>query len=314
MPLIAGMMSAPGGADIGQRIGHGLLGMQGMQQQRQAQQMQQMQMQQMVQKYQQEMAQRQQREQAIASLPPELQALAKASPGILDEYAKQMLGPGPGKRYEMTDRGPFDTFTGQVLGGTQQGGGFMQHPNYKGFASEYDLSKYQPESVKAAVEAGDPGMLKERLGFGDVMNQRERFEKQLSPLRSAAQASQQIGMLVSQKGPFADVATVYSLVKTLDPESVVREGEVSLMQSAMPLFDRLQTYVNKIQDGGLIGDALRKDIIETMNKLNGIYSKNYDKLKGTITGIAGEYGVKPEMWLGSPVEFSPLQYDPLGIR
>jgi hypothetical protein len=76
----------------------------------------------------------------------------------------------------------------------------------------------------------------------------------------------------------------------------------------------LQTYVNKIQAGGLIGDALRKDIIETMNKLNSIYSKNYDKLKGTITGIAGEYGVKPDMWLGSPVEFSPLQYDPLGIR
>lgn len=210
---------------------------------------------------------------------------------------------------------PNQVVAAQLAAGQQQAGPspMLANPNYRAIASEFDLSKYQPDSVKQAVEVGDPGVLKERLGFGDVMAQRERFQKQLSPLRAAAQASSQINELVQQEGAFSDVATVYSLIKFLDPESVVREGEVSLMQTAMPIYDRLNTFVKRITDGGMVGPTLRKDITETMRRLNTLYSRNAQKLNAEISGIATQYGVDPSMWTGSPIEF-PQFNDPLGIR
>jgi len=257
----------------------------------------------------QEQAQQMQMAQLIGQLPPEQRAAAMADPSLAREMLKNSMGMT--RRYEMTERGPFDTYTGQMMGAPgQQPQTLFDNPYYKQMATEFDLSKYHPNSVKAAVAAGDPGLLKERLGFSDVMGQRERFDKRLAPLRQASQASAQIGSLVNQRGAFSDVATVYSLVKMLDPESVVREGEVSLMQTAMPLYDKLQTYVGRVKEGGLIGDVLRRDIVETMNRLNKLYARNAEKLRTEITGIATQYGVDPGMWMGSPIEFPELQGAP----
>jgi hypothetical protein len=152
--------------------------------------------------------------------------------------------------------------------------------------------------------------VKPKQPLKDVRAWRGDVQKEVAPLRAAAQAADQLETLINKPGPFSDVATVYNLVKSLDPTSVVREGEVALMNSAAPLFDRLTTGIKKIKSGGAIGEATRQNIKETMAELVKLYGREADRTFGYWNDFAARNGIDArDLGVGGP---SSLKFPTFG--
>ncbi len=252
-----------------------------------------------------------------ASLPEPFRSVVLADPSSYGNVLQQVLAmrkqtsPQGKDRYMEVGGRIFDTTTQQYVQPGAMGGAagdqtmaklpLSQLPYYQDLAKEFDLGDFDAESVRMAAATGDPGHLVRTLKPEQQLTQAERYTKQIEPYRAAAQAAESIQSLIGKQGPFRDVASVYSLVKFLDPTSVVREGEVALMSSAMPLFDRLQTTLNKIGEGGLIGDKTRQDVEATMRELMKLYQKNSDALVGDVSAQARRFRIDPEVWTGRPI-------------
>ena len=72
-----------------------------------------------------------------------------------------------------------------------------------------------------------------------------------------------------------DIALLYSFVKVLDPESVVREGEIKLSDSATGVLQALGININKIFTGEILDEQKRNAILSVAN----------DKLVATADNI-----------------------------
>lgn len=222
---------------------------------------------------------------------------------------KRLVNPRTGEVVYETPRQPdykvvggqlFNTGTGQWLA-PPGGGGPTNYWTPETIAKEYNLSDFTPESVEAAMGSRNPSLLQPKgPAAGDLSTWHDKAQKQVTALRNVAQAGRQIQTLLGNPGPFSDVATVYSLVKLLDPESVVREGEIALTQSATSIWDRLRGMLSKAHKGGFISDDLRADINQTVGRLMSEYEKSYQEVSGYWSDFAQRRGMGPAKDLIGP--------------
>lgn len=90
-----------------------------------------------------------------------------------------------------------------------------------------------------------------------------------------------IGATQAQPGGAGDLTVVYGWAKAMDPNSVVREGEVGMAQQASGPLARAQHFASKyrLQEGGSLPPQVRKQLIEEMRtkgrQLNLAYSQSY---------------------------------------
>lgn len=64
-----------------------------------------------------------------------------------------------------------------------------------------------------------------------------------------------------------DIAAVYQFIKVLDPNSVVKEGEVTLVRSAVPGMDQLGLLVDKFKSGAALTPETRQQYLEVAREL-----------------------------------------------
>ena len=82
--------------------------------------------------------------------------------------------------------------------------------------------------------------------------------------------------------PAMDIATLYKFIKVLDPGSVVREGEIHLTKQGQSLFENMGVSINRISNGQIISQKLKKDIINTIGR---IYNTRQETYKNKVSGI-----------------------------
>jgi hypothetical protein len=89
-----------------------------------------------------------------------------------------------------------------------------------------------------------------------------------------------------------DIALIYSFIKMLDPNSVVREGEVKLAEKSIGFLDSLGIKANKIFSGQTLNDQQRNGILSVANRsiLNGA-SNFEDEIARVDTNIES-FGLK----------------------
>lgn len=192
-----------------------------------------------------------------------------------------------------------------VFDNVAQGG----HWTPEKIAAEYDLSKYTPESVQAAIDSSDPKMLqKNPMGVNDLKGLREGWKKRVGPYEQVGMAMNQLKHFIANPGPISDVAAVYNTVKLFDPTSVVREGEIALMNAAAPIWDRAQVILKRASQGGAIGEKARIDLAKTVAELGSLYQQNYDRLREDESLFLGGDVDDPARVLGSPLAF-PTEFD-----
>jgi hypothetical protein len=81
---------------------------------------------------------------------------------------------------------------------------------------------------------------------------------------------------------------LYSLVKALDPDSAVREGELTLAQAVQSKWDKAKTSIEQIGEGKLISNAATIELADTIKKLTGTWidlgNRQANKYKATAIG------------------------------
>lgn len=72
-----------------------------------------------------------------------------------------------------------------------------------------------------------------------------------------------------------DVAMLYGFVKGMDPESVVREGEVALANSANSVLEQLKLRLQKVDQNRALPDSMRDEIFNLIASLKDISAQSY---------------------------------------
>ena len=86
---------------------------------------------------------------------------------------------------------------------------------------------------------------------------------------SYARAQAYESMMQAAKDPSAkgDLTMVYSFIKALDPESVVREGEIDLVNANRSVPDKVKGYAQKLATGQNLLPNERQDLIKQAQTL-----------------------------------------------
>lgn len=116
-------------------------------------------------------------------------------------------------------------------------------------------------------EAKKEKITESRARYANVLN--EQLKDVIKIKQNAASLKSAVAQAIKSPSGLADISAVYKFVKMLDTDSAVREGEISLLQSAIPIFDN---FKNKVE-GQFKGDV---------NKLS-------DEAKRSMLNIASEY-------------------------
>lgn len=93
-----------------------------------------------------------------------------------------------------------------------------------------------------------------------IENYAKIASKEYEKLSKLEQAVQALDMKNIEDGGPEDVAALYSFIKLLDPESVVREGEIALARSGMSMPQRLRNAIKNAVFGGVIDKEFRAEM------------------------------------------------------
>jgi hypothetical protein len=96
----------------------------------------------------------------------------------------------------------------------------------------------------------------------------------------------------TQAGP-KDVAMLYDFIKTLDPGSVVREGEISLSRQGMSQLEALGLSVNRITKSDLLTPSFRQGIAQIAKTKRDQAFENYNQIAQPYIQEAESQGLDP---------------------
>jgi len=92
----------------------------------------------------------------------------------------------------------------------------------------------------------------------------------------------------------ADLNLVYGLGKMMDPNSVVREGEMVMVKNTGTIGDTLAGLIGQLNGGASLQPETRRKIVEEMaSRFRGLES-SHDAIAGHYTEMAKRYGLNPE--------------------
>ena len=91
----------------------------------------------------------------------------------------------------------------------------------------------------------------------------------------------------------ADLDLVYGIGKIMDPNSVVREGEMVMVNKASPFAEMLQGYINNISGQGKLTPETRSRLLEMARTRMGELRSAHDEIFGGVSARAKERGIDP---------------------
>ncbi|AKF88088.1 phage DNA ejection protein [Salmonella enterica] len=112
-----------------------------------------------------------------------------------------------------------------------------------------ELGMKQKESGKI-----DPKLVR------DLNSDINGFSKNYSAMRSAADNLQALG---KRNTPAAQLGMIFNYMKSLDPQSVVREGEQVQVKRTDGIFGTLGNYVSQLSNGKMLNNEQVQDLINT---------------------------------------------------
>lgn len=103
-----------------------------------------------------------------------------------------------------------------------------------------------------------------------------------------------IGLAKGEGTAMGDLGLIFSYMKTLDPGSVVREGEQASAQNAAGVPERIRNYYNQLIAGERLSPEQRADMANTAISIYNTRKVGYDDLAKTYRGLMGNLGANPD--------------------
>ncbi len=140
-----------------------------------------------------------------------------------------------------------------------------------------ELGMKQQESGKI-----DPKLVR------DLNSDINGFSKNYSAMRSASDNLQALG---KRNTPAAQLGMIFNYMKSLDPQSVVREGEQVQVKRTDGIFGTLGNYVSQLSNGKMLNNEQVQDLINT-SKL--MANTEGEKFNQQMDDYLSTYGDSPQ--------------------
>jgi hypothetical protein len=174
----------------------------------------------------------------------------------------------------------------------------------------FDLRKASNSAPKMSVDLRDPTAV-----ANAGMKLQDAYRAATKPSYARAQAYE--AMTEASKNPSAkgDLTMVYSFVKALDPESVVREGEISLLNANRSVPDSIKGYAQRLATGQSLLPKEREDLL---NQARTLTQTDYKRSRNDIKAYrenATRLGLDPELYTPDPyATFKPKEAEKTVVR
>lgn len=176
------------------------------------------------------------------------------------------------------------------------GGTFVAGPG----AAEEAARKARDEqraAEDAAREARREGRDVEASGRNLIGDYRKEFlgNDEVKDFRKVTNATRQIVTLMQGEGsPMGDLGGIFTFMKSLDPTSVVREGEQASVQNAAGIPENVRNYYNRLATGKRLSPEQRADMVNTALNLYGSRAQSYNTFAETYRGLVADAGGDPD--------------------
>jgi hypothetical protein len=193
----------------------------------------------------------------------------------------------------MAEPNPFAKYAPSAPSG---GGTFVAGPG----AAEEAARKARDEqraAEDAAREARREGRDVEASGRNLIGDYRKEFlgNDEVKDFRKVTNATRQIVTLMQGEGsPMGDLGGIFTFMKSLDPTSVVREGEQASVQNAAGIPENVRNYYNRLATGKRLSPEQRADMVNTALNLYGSRAQSYNTFANTYRGLVADAGGDPD--------------------
>jgi hypothetical protein len=177
------------------------------------------------------------------------------------------------------------------------------------------LVRVAPDGSSASpiYNGAPPGMAG---GFKDPKQQadvEEGMRKEFAGLSmefiTVRDAHSQIDKLAQSPSAGSDVALIYSFMKILDPNSVVRETEYATAQNAAGVPDQIRNVWNRILAGERLNPTQRADFVNQAKTVYGTREGAYRRTQKQYEELAKRKGLDPR---NTMIEFAPPEQQAAG--
>lgn len=148
-----------------------------------------------------------------------------------------------------------------------------------------DPLKLQQLTREARVNAGE-GMFvgvdnrfMERQTYVDMTEIGKTFQGISEDIGAAYMNYRQLIKALDAQTGIGDISAVFNYMKTLDPDSVVREGEFALAKDAAGLFERLSNIVTEAKKGTGLTPKARSEMRNLATQLIHTYEDKYEDVR-----------------------------------
>jgi len=158
-----------------------------------------------------------------------------------------------------------------------------------------DPLKIRSLQDQMAVQRGDAvplatGRIVPKPIFDKVDQYATDFYRNIAGYRAAYESYSRLMSALSYEGGVSDIASIFAFMKSLDPQSVVREGEFNVAASAGGVWDKVAIIEDKFKKGTMVPEEVKKQMAQIATDLMNSYSQSYEDIRNTYTGRAKYIG------------------------
>lgn len=171
-------------------------------------------------------------------------------------------------------------------------------------AGDSELAKSAYEQATALQSQAYEGFLNPSERVKAQADQRKTWKAtELVPRQSVVDTYNKMVTLSQQAGGLKDYALLINFVKSLDPTSVVREGEVSMAASFQALQSQLQNLLQKARTGEFT-EPLRRQMVSIAREMAEIATEDYNLAVEKNTPLIQRDRLDPQQIV---VEIQPMR-------
>lgn len=165
---------------------------------------------------------------------------------------------------------------------------------------QLDISKTKKEDAKTA--------------FGQEKNLRDSFIKESKVNTEAIKGFNKVARASTSNPSGAnDVALVFGFMKTIDPNSVVREGEFATAENTGGVESRIRSLYNKLLTGQRLTPEQRSNFLESAKQQVQQYIFAQEQLESSYTNLSKSYSLDPSKVVSSKLPISGSYLKPISV-
>ena len=161
------------------------------------------------------------------------------------------------------------------------------------------LTAAEMAEIQRQEEAHRLGMTKDQLALADTIYDDAKAD--IGSFNKSQRTIQNINLTAEKgwKGQGAgQVLALYNMIKILDPDSVVREGEVRLAQMGESLMNRFLAKYEGVSENTVMSEEMFNDVVTLSQELAALAQESYQTVFQDHVSRASEYGMTGEQVFG----------------